>query len=69
MRLLRRAEIVTKLVSISEDLLVKGAHDITVQADMHLSEVQVADLLGVIVPGYARHQAFGGEFSGDSSFK
>ncbi|NIZ19413.1 DJ-1 family glyoxalase III [Entomospira culicis] len=48
---LRRAEIVTKLVSISEDLLVKGAHDITVQADMHLSEVQVADLLGVIVPG------------------
>ncbi|MCR4990857.1 MAG: DJ-1/PfpI family protein [Lachnospiraceae bacterium] len=49
--LLRRAEIDLKTVSISSGLTVKGAHNITVSADMLLSEADTGSSTMLILPG------------------
>lgn len=48
--LLRRADIPVKSVSI-EELLVKGAHDIFVQADMLIDQVDYNDCQMIVLPG------------------
>lgn len=48
--ILRRAGVEAKLVSLTEELAVAGAHDIVVQADMRFSEAStLAD--AIILPG------------------
>jgi len=49
--LLKRAGATVKLVSISDNLLVKGSHDITVQADMLIDEVSKDEMDCLILPG------------------
>lgn len=48
---LRRAGIPVKTVSITESLQVKGAHDITVKADMLYDNAALANPEWLIVPG------------------
>lgn len=49
--ILRRDNIVTRTVSITDDREVKGAHDITVIADKKLKDVQAGDAAILILPG------------------
>lgn len=49
--LLLRAGAVVKLVSISGSLVVKGAHNITLQADMLIDEVSKDEMDCLILPG------------------
>lgn len=49
--LLKRAGATVKLVSISNNLMVKGSHDITVQADMLIDEVSKDEMECLILPG------------------
>lgn len=49
---LRRMDLKVSTVSISEDLKVKGAHDIVVLADKTISEIDsVEDYHAVVIPG------------------
>ena len=48
---LRRANINAIVASLSEDLLVKGAHYIEMKADLILSKVSVKDLDAIALPG------------------
>ncbi len=49
--ILRRAEIDTQTVSISNDYMVTGAHDIPVKADWLISEVNLMTADMIILPG------------------
>lgn len=49
--MLRRAGVETRLVSVSEKLLVKGAHGIGVMADLTLSEMNIRDIEMLVFPG------------------
>ncbi|WP_455498137.1 DJ-1 family glyoxalase III [Coprobacter sp.] len=49
--MLRRAGIEIKTVSITSDTKVKGAHDITVRADMTFDENVLSDAKWIILPG------------------
>lgn len=49
--LLRRAEIAVTTVSVSQDILVKGAHGIGVKADAKIQEVKDKTFEAVILPG------------------
>lgn len=51
--IMRRAGIEVELVSISEDLIVKGAHGITLKADKKITEISVSrdDLELIMLPG------------------
>jgi 4-methyl-5(b-hydroxyethyl)-thiazole monophosphate biosynthesis len=49
--LLRRANIALTTISMSGDLIVKGAHDIPVQADRLFAQVDFADAEMLILPG------------------
>ena len=49
--LLRRAQIETITFSLSEKKLVKGSHDICVQADLTINEIQKEDFFGIVLPG------------------
>ncbi len=51
--MLRRAGIDMKTVAVTSDnsLVVSGAHNIPVVADMHISDADSADLQGVFLPG------------------
>ena len=51
--LLRRANIELTTVSMSNDLIVKGAHDIPVQADRLFAQVDFIDAEMLILPGGA----------------
>ena len=51
--LLRRANIALTTVSMSNDLIVKGAHDILVQADRLFAQVDFVDAEMLILPGGA----------------
>lgn len=53
--LLRRAQIELTTVSITGQLLVQGAHRITVQADTLLQDVDFANAEMLILPGGASH--------------
>ena len=50
--IMRRAGIEVELVSISEDLIVKGAHGITLKADKKITEISVSrdDLELIMLP-------------------
>lgn len=48
---LRRASLDVNLVSCEESLSVKGAHEITVQADVFLSECSLAKAEALVLPG------------------
>lgn len=59
--ILRRAELDALMISITGELLVKGSHNISVQADKHLADIDF-DLIDMIVlpggvPGYANLEA------------
>lgn len=47
----RRAEIDTVTVSISSDKMVLGAHNVAIQADMLLADVDVSDADLLVLPG------------------
>ncbi len=49
--ILRRAGIDTATVSITDNKIVKGAHNIPIQADYLLEEAPLADALALILPG------------------
>lgn len=49
--MLRRADIETRLVSVSEKLHVRGAHGITVMADITISEMNIRDIEMLVFPG------------------
>ena len=49
--LLMRAGVEVELVSINDDLFVKGAHGITVKADKLITEVSMDDLSVLLLPG------------------
>lgn len=49
--ILRRGEIVIKMISITDRTEVTGAHQITFQTDMVKSAVDFSDLDGIILPG------------------
>ncbi|MBR5828214.1 MAG: DJ-1/PfpI family protein [Paludibacteraceae bacterium] len=51
--LLRRANIALTTVSMSDDSIVKGAHDIPVQADKLFAQVDFTDAEMLILPGGA----------------
>jgi 4-methyl-5(b-hydroxyethyl)-thiazole monophosphate biosynthesis len=51
--LLRRANIALTMVSMSGDSIVKGAHDIPVQADKLFAQVDFTDAEMLILPGGA----------------
>lgn len=54
---LRRVDIHVDMVSIYEDKLVEGAHNITVLADKLLSEIQdVMEYDGIVFPAECRVQ-------------
>lgn len=48
---LMRAGVEVELVSINDDLLVKGAHGITVKADKLISEISTDGLSVLVLPG------------------
>ena len=49
--ILRRADISITTVSLIDDLLVKGGHDIYVKADISISQVDLADMDMLVLPG------------------
>ena len=49
--ILRRADIETATVSLTDDLLVNGGHDIKVKADITLSQVDFEKLEMLVLPG------------------
>ena len=49
--LLRRAEIEATTVSLTNDLLVRGGHSLTVQADINLEQVDFESLEMLVLPG------------------
>ncbi|MCQ2311189.1 MAG: DJ-1/PfpI family protein [Paludibacteraceae bacterium] len=53
--LLRRANIPLTTVSITGDMMVQGAHKITVQADGLMADMNFADAEMLILPGGASH--------------
>ncbi len=48
---LRRAEIEVLVASISESMLVKGANNIVIQADLHVKDVGADELDMIVLPG------------------
>ncbi len=48
---LRRGEIEVLVASLSENMLVKGANGITVQADLHVKNVSADELDMIVLPG------------------
>ena len=49
--ILRRADIDVKTVSIYDDNYVNGAHNISVNADLTINELNYNDISGVVLPG------------------
>ena len=49
--ILRRAELPVSTVAIKERLLIKGAHDIKVEADMLLEDIDSENIDALILPG------------------
>jgi 4-methyl-5(b-hydroxyethyl)-thiazole monophosphate biosynthesis len=49
--ILRRAEIDTKIISMTGSIQVTGAHNITLLADALYDEIQVEDIQMIILPG------------------
>ena len=49
--LLRRAQIETLTFSLSKEKLVKGSHNIQVQTDLLIDEVQQENFSGIVLPG------------------
>lgn len=49
--ILRRADINTVAVSISEDKRVVGAHNLAIEADILLDEVKIEDAIALVLPG------------------
>jgi len=49
--LLRRAQIETITFSLTKEKLVKGSHDICVQTDLTINEIQKEDFSGIVLPG------------------
>ncbi|MCD8390535.1 MAG: DJ-1/PfpI family protein [Firmicutes bacterium] len=54
--IMRRAEIEVKTVSITKSLDVTGAHNISVKADMTITDVMPEDIDLLMLPGGAGHQ-------------
>ena len=52
----RRAEIATDMVAIGDDLRVTGSHDITVEADKVIGEVDFDALDAIVLPGGPGHK-------------
>lgn len=48
---LRRLDVDVHMISISDKELVKGAHDIWVTADMMISQIDINNYDGVVIPG------------------
>jgi len=48
---LRRAEVEVLVASLGENMLVKGANGITVQADLHVKSVSADELDMIVLPG------------------
>lgn len=48
---LRRAELDVDILSITEERLVAGSHEIAITADALYEEYQVSDSVGIILPG------------------
>jgi len=49
--LLRRVDVEVKAVSLTNDLTVKGGHEISIQADITLEQVNFEDLEMLVLPG------------------
>ena len=49
--LLRRAQIEAITFSLTKEKLVKGSHDIYVQADFAINEIKKEDFSGIVLPG------------------
>ncbi len=48
---MRRSDVACDLVSTEDDLVVKGAHQVEVKADMKLADWNAEESLGVVIPG------------------
>ena len=53
--IMRRAGLDVKTVSISDDLYVKGSHNIIVKADINVAEVNLNDMEMLVLPGGPGH--------------
>lgn len=49
--ILRRADIKTDMISISECKKVTGAHNISIEADMLLEDIELEEYSGIFLPG------------------
>jgi 4-methyl-5(b-hydroxyethyl)-thiazole monophosphate biosynthesis len=48
---LRRADVEVLVASLNDNMLVKGANGITIQADLHVKDVRAQELDMIILPG------------------
>jgi 4-methyl-5(b-hydroxyethyl)-thiazole monophosphate biosynthesis len=49
--LLRRAGVEISIVSIEDTIVVTGAHDIAIEADLHINDISASDIDALILPG------------------
>ena len=49
--LLRRAGVEISSVSIEDTIIVTGAHEIAIEADLHINDVSASDIDALILPG------------------